>query len=171
VNRLRFFPILLLATSLALLPLRAFAAAPTIQKDVSAEVPAFVLPVGPDNPCSFPLLVQQWGTVTVTTHYDAAGNPTQTFIHNPIEHSYSSLDAAGNVVKTITAKGPAPARIDALGLQTSTGNEAMFVVPGAGVVAGTAGNVVYDTTNNYTVISQTGLNVFDVAAFCGALAP
>jgi hypothetical protein len=172
MKRLRLSLLLLpLAAGLALLPARVFANAPTIQKDVAIDVPPYVIPVGPDNPCSFPLLVQEWGTIAVTTHYGAAGNPTETFVHNPIEHSYSSLDSAGNIVKTLTAKGPVPAHIDASGLQTSTGNEAMFKVPGEEVVLGIAGNVVYDTNNNYAVVTQTGLNVFDPAAFCGALAP
>ncbi len=162
----------LLGLLLAILsPVSTFAAAPS-QDTFSGTLTQFLAGTDPGNPCGFDMIAVTSGDVHVMTFVDQEGNPTRQLIYQPVKHTYASVDTSGNVIKSISAKGPAPAHIDLqTGLQTSTGNQTIITLPGSGVVLGTAGNVVYDTRNGYQPVASTGLNTFDAAAFCSAIAP
>jgi hypothetical protein len=152
----------LIALSTALFPSTAAAMPPTrvpLPVDTVADLP-------PGSLCPFDLKFTGTGTITVTTYYDNAGNPTSQTVHGALTHT---IFRVGGSTK-LSSNGPAPEHIDLVaGRVIETGLEFAFHVPGGGIVLGMAGRSV--STLDGTEISFAGNSVTDVAALCAALGP
>jgi hypothetical protein len=152
----------LIALLTALFPSNAAAMPPTrVQMPVST-----VQDLPPGSLCPFDLTFTGTGTITLTTYYDNAGNPTSQTVHGALTHTISRVGGT----TTLTSNGPAPVHVDLVaGQMIETGMEFAFHVPGDGIVLGQAGRLV--STLDGTVLSFTGNSVTDVSALCAALAP
>jgi hypothetical protein len=150
----------LIALSTAAFPSTAAAMPPT-----RVQMPGnSVTDLPPGSLCPFDLTFTGTGTITLTTFYDNAGNPTSQTVHGALRHTIFS------VWHTLTSNGPAPVHINlAAGQTIDTGREFAFKVPGDGIVLGQAGRLV--STLDGSEISFAGSSVTDVFALCAALGP
>src|SRR5690349_24307902 len=102
-------------------PTAVHAAPPTMQTELVNT--SDLLPAG--SLCDFDVTFTGIGTVTVTTFYDAGGNPIRQTIHGALLHT---LLGPG---RTLSTNGPAPVHIDLItGTSTDTGNEYHFNLAG-----------------------------------------
>jgi hypothetical protein len=139
-----------LAASLAMVTTPAFATPPTHER--FSDV--FDIDLG-DGVCGFPLFAHVEQTVTLTTFYDAAGNPTRGILTGPIFVTFTNGDNG-----SITLAIPGPSFFDAEGnLIRGTGTWATFTSEGGFVWA--AGNIVFDESGNASEISGTQVSVCD----------
>jgi YD repeat-containing protein len=114
--------------------------------------------------CAFDLTFTDTGTITLTTYYDNAGNPTSQTVHGALTHTIFSA------WHTLSSNGPAPVHMDlATGEMVDTGKEFAFHVPGDGIVFGTAGRLVFAADGS--VLSFPGNMVTDTSTLCAALGP
>ena len=151
-----------IALSTASFPATAAAMPPTrVQMPVST-----VTDLPPGSLCPFDLTFTGTGTITVSTFYDNAGNPTSQTVHGALTHTIFRVGGT----TTLTSNGPAPVHIDlAAGQMIDTGREFAFKVPGDGIVLGQAGRLV--STLDGSEISFAGNSVTDGSALCTALGP
>ena len=158
--------VLLALTALAL-PTAALATPPVTETEITDET--FVLPAGTEgNPCSFDLTYHNQGTFIFTTHFDSAGAPVRIFARSSPGHFLETYSANG---KEISARSTAVGHVDlATGTLFGTGNQRHFIVPGVGIVFAQAGRFVIDFPAG-GIISVSGLDIPQGAAFCAALAP
>jgi hypothetical protein len=158
--------VLLALTALAL-PTAALATPPGTETEITDET--FVLPAGTEgNPCSFDLTYHNQGTFIFTTHFDSAGTPVRIFARSSPGHFLETYSANG---KEISARSTAVGHVDlATGTLFGTGNQRHFIVPGVGIVFAQAGRFVIDFPAG-GIISVSGLDIPQGAAFCAALAP
>jgi YD repeat-containing protein len=114
--------------------------------------------------CPFHLTFTGTGTITLTTYYDQAGNPTSQTVHGALTHTIFSA------WHTLASNGPAAVHMDlATGEMVDTGKEFAFHVPGDGIVLGTAGRLVFAADGS--VLSFAGNMVTDTSTLCAALGP
>ena len=158
--------VLLALTALAL-PTAALATPPVTETEITDET--FVLPAGTEgNPCSFDLTYHNQGTFIFTTHFDSAGAPVRILARSSPGHFLETYSANG---KEISARSTAVGHVDlATGTLFGTGNQRHFIVPGVGIVFAQAGRFVIDFPAG-GIISVSGLDIPQGAAFCAALAP
>jgi hypothetical protein len=112
-----------------------------------------------DQLCGFTLLAHVEQTVTLTTFFDAGGNPTSGLLTGPIFVTFTNADTGDTVRLAI----PGPSFFDAEGNLTSgTGPWATFTSEGGFVWA--AGNLVFDEFGNVTEITGTSISICDLLA-------
>jgi hypothetical protein len=110
-----------------------------------------------DQLCGFTLLAHVEQTVTLTTFFDASGNPTGGLLTGPIFVTFTNGDTGESVRLAI----PGPSFFDAQGNLTSgTGPWATFTSEGGFVWA--AGNIVFDEFGNAAEITGTSVSICDL---------
>jgi hypothetical protein len=120
------------------------------------------LPSGSLCPCD--LTFTGTGTITLTTCYNNAGNPTSQTVHGAPTHTISTA------WHTLTSNGPAPVHIDlATGQMVDPGKEFAFHLPGDGIVLGTDGRLV--SAADGSVLLFAGNMVADTSTVSAALSP
>lgn len=110
-----------------------------------------------DDLCGFPLLAHVEQTVTLTTFYDAEGDPVRGILTGPITVTFTN-DLTD---ETIRLAIPGPSFFDAEGnLVRGTGSWATGTTDGGFVWA--AGNIVFDESGNATEITGHSVSVCDL---------
>lgn len=107
--------------------------------------------------CGFTLLAHVEQTVTLTTFFDADGNPTGGLLTGPIFVTFTNGDTGESVRLAI----PGPSFFDAEGnLIGGTGTWVTFTSEGGFVWA--AGNIVFDEFGNAAEITGTSVSICDM---------
>ncbi len=105
----------------------------------------------------FTLLAHVEQTVTLTTFFDANGDPTGGLLTGPIFVTFSNSETGDSVTFAI----PGPTFFDAEGtLIRGTGTWGTFTTDGGFVWA--AGNLVFDEFGNATEITGTSVSICDL---------
>ena len=124
-----------------------------------------VVPAG--AACAFDVTIHHEGTITTTTFYDRDGTPMRELIRYG-DHFAETYSANGKSLTTISVS---PGHSDlTTGVTTGTGLQRHVIIPGAGVVYGTAGRYVF-VTGVGDVLSFSGLDVPPGEELCAALSP
>jgi hypothetical protein len=107
--------------------------------------------------CGFPLLAHVEQDVTLTTFYDAEGNPVRSILRGPITVAFTN----GATGETVRLSIPGPSFFDAEGnLIRGTGTWATFTSDGTLVWA--AGNIIFDEFGNASEITGRSVSVCDL---------
>src|SRR5829696_1581725 len=130
-------PLVVLAATLVSLTGAQGAAASAPTREVVHANPTFVI-----GNCSGDAIEATFNaTRTITTWYDAAGNPVRRLVHGDIPGTLTNLET-GTTLETI---GVRIIQIDLVdGGSTSTGSNVHVVLPGEGTLQLVAGHVVID---------------------------
>lgn len=110
-----------------------------------------------DELCGFPLLAHVEQTVTLTTFYNAAGDPVRGILRGPITVTFTNDLTGETIQKSISG----PSFFDAEGnLIRGTGSWATATSDGGFVWA--TGNIVFDSNGNATEITGHAVSVCDL---------
>ena len=130
----------------------AFATAPV--RETSHDV--FDIDFG-DQLCGFTLLAHVEQTVTLTTFFDASGNPTGGLLTGPIFVTFTNGDTGESVTLAI----PGPTFFDAEG-NITRGTGAWATATSEGGLVWAAGNIVFDEFGNAAEITGTSISICDL---------
>ena len=105
----------------------------------------------------FDLLAHVEQTVTLTTFFDASGNPTGGLLTDPIFVTFSNSETGDSVTLAI----PGPTFFDAEG-NITRGTGAWATATSEGGLVWAAGNIVFDEFGNASEITGKSVNICDM---------
>ncbi len=180
----RFVVAALVGVLTALLAVPVAAAPPEISTEtVEVTFPDEFL----SEACGFPVTLTLSGTTRTRTWLDAEGNPTRVVFTINVR---GSLSAGGQTLRFVDAGMDKVTFLEGGGVRVEIhGNLGLVTAKGRGPVLGATGRFVFtdiplfdeegnpvldedgNPVSEFTVLSESGLRVFDVDAACAALAP